>query len=407
MKTRCIFFILLFIFLAMACSRQTLMERSPFSVQLFQGQNIRFHPDEYNNKHVEINDIGISENGRVVFRHLQLPDITGYKAELTIRLVSAGDPWDKAGSCFIVPYTKKTVINVLKGGEFPKTEDDLLIKLPGIISYEDYVPAVELMRFMTPFGVGYYSDNERYPPPAFVDQWAEYSEWTVDITQILKSVGGNVYIGIWIDTWTKEGYIVDAVLHYRPSCLSPEIKDQHIVPLVNTVLYSTSQGYPDLFSRQCLSVEANIPQNAGNIRLIYTATGHGGHAGGDEFTQKEHIISLDGQKLHSFIPWRNDCASFRRFNPSSGVWLINQEMRHFCRDTGKSVITEVSVPLASSDLSRTNWCPGSSVVPEIIQMDNIRPGRRTINFNIPEAQAIDGDKMNFWLISAYLIYDFK
>lgn len=30
----------------------------------------------------------------------------------------------------------------------------------GIVPGKDYLPTIELMRFMTPFGVGYYSQND-------------------------------------------------------------------------------------------------------------------------------------------------------------------------------------------------------------------------------------------------------
>lgn len=38
--------------------------------------------------------------------------------------------------------------------------------------------------------------------------------------------------------------------------------------------------------------------------------------------EKRNIVSVDGKEVLNFIPWRDDCASFRRFNPATGVWLI-------------------------------------------------------------------------------------
>ena len=84
-------------------------------------------------------------------------------------------------------------------------------------------------------------------------------------------------------------------------------------------------------------------------------TGHGGHSGGDEFVQKRNIISVDGKEVLNFIPWRDDCASFRRFNPATGVWLIKR-LASYIGEKGYTE-KEVEEPLASSDFSRSNWCP--------------------------------------------------
>lgn len=92
---------------------------------------------------------------------------------------------------------------------------------------------------------------------------------------------------------------------------------------MNTVYYM-GQSYPDIFARRDVSTDFTVPKGAKNIRLKYIVTGHGGHSGGDEFVQKRNIISVDGKEVLNFIPWRDDCASFRRFNPATGVWLIKR-----------------------------------------------------------------------------------
>ena len=66
---------------------------------------------------------------------------------------------------------------------------------------------------------------------------------------------------------------------------------------------------------------------------------------------------------------------------------------------------EVEEPLASSDLSRSNWCPGSDVIPEEVELKDIQPGHHTLTVSIPEAAEVDGNKLNHWLVSAYLVWD--
>ena len=46
--------------------------------------------------------------------------------------------------------------------------------------------------------------------------------------------------------------------------------------------------------------------------------------------------------------------------------------------------------MASSDLSRSNWCPGSGVIPEEVELKDIQPGHHTLTVSIPEAAEVDG-----------------
>ena len=62
-------------------------------------------------------------------------------------------------------------------------------------------------------------------------------------------------------------------------------------------------------------------------------------------------------------------------------------------------------PVASSDFSRSNWCPGSDVVPEEVALGTLAAGQHTFTIDIPKAQPIKGDELNHWLVSAYLVWD--
>ena len=65
----------------------------------------------------------------------------------------------------------------------------------------------------------------------------------------------------------------------------------------------------------------------------------------------------------------------------------------------------VEEPLASSDLSRSNWCPGSDVAPVTAPLGTLSAGEHTFKVDIPEAQPAVGEEMNHWLVSAYLVYE--
>mgnify|MGYP003409972888 len=65
----------------------------------------------------------------------------------------------------------------------------------------------------------------------------------------------------------------------------------------------------------------------------------------------------------------------------------------------------VEEPVGSSDFSRSNWCPGSDVVPEETLLGDLKAGKHTFKVSIPEAEPVDGHKLNHWLVSAYLVWE--
>ena len=72
--------------------------------------------------------------------------------------------------------------------------------------------------------------------------------------------------------------------------------------------------------------------------------------------------------------------------------------------TNKYEHKEIEERLASSDLSRSNWCPGSDILPVEVLLGHTA-GDHTFTFSIPQAQPADGDRMNHWLVSAYLVWE--
>ncbi len=349
-------------------------------------------------------------NGRIILKKITLPD---YKRDVDVTLkvtvASNGDRWDKSGSCFVLP--KESVINLMNIAEgkkaFPAVDSTKYEKMIGIVPGKDYVPTLELMRFMTPFGVGYYSsDNDSLSSkrrPVYIPKWEKCVTWVQDITDLYPVLEKEAYVGIYIDTWTAEGYVASMELDVKESKITCDVMpERRVKPLMNTVYY-IGQTYPDIFSRKDVVMDFDMPEAARNVRLKYIVTGHGGHSGGDEFVEKRNIVSVDGKEVLNFIPWRDDCASYRRFNPATGVWLIPRVAASI-GDKGYTT-KEIEEPLASSDLSRSNWCPGSDVMPEEAVIGDLAAGKHSFKVSIPEAQQVDGNKLNHWLVSAYLVWE--
>ena len=378
-------------------------------INVFENANVCFQPGKYENfNEADADGVIHLVNGRIILKKIALPAYQrNVNVTLTVKLASNGDRWDKSGSCFVLP--KESAVNLLsiaKGEkQFPAVDSTKYEKLIGIVSGEDYTPTVELMRFMTPFGVGFYNDHEigQKRKPVYIDKWADCVTWMQDITDLYPTLEGEAYVGIYIDTWTEEGYLVSMDLNVKESRIACEaMPKRQVMPLLNTVYY-IGQGYPDIFARRDVEVDFEMPKTAKNVRLKYIVTGHGGHSGGDEFVKRQNIVSVDGQEVLNFIPWRDDCASFRRFNPGTGVWLIKRLSSYI----GKKGYEEkmVEEPLGSSDLSRSNWCPGSDVVPEEAELGGLQAGKHTLKVSIPKAEPVEGNKLNHWLVSAYLVWE--
>jgi hypothetical protein len=254
---------------------------------------------------------------------------------------------------------------------------------------------------MTPFGVGHYSDNrDTHKRPVYIPKWEKEVVWESDISQLSSITTGTFYLGIWVDSWTEEGYGVDVSLTYSNRPLSK----RKVLPLVNTIAYVNGQSLPDFFAIQDLKQLFNLKKEAKNVKLHYITTGHGGHSGGDEFIKIKNSVYMDNQLVLDSIPWRDDCASFRRFNPTSGVWLKKDSAKYIDFEAKKYMIKEIEERIASSDLSRSNWCPGSMVEPIVVDLGNMNAGDHELKIQIPATKA-DKDKLNHWLVSAYLTYE--
>ena len=86
--------------------------------------------------------------------------------------------------------------------------------------------------------------------------------WEQDITDLYPLLEGGAYVGIFIDTWTPEGYVASMTIDVDESDLTCDaLPKKHVEPLMNTVYY-IGQEYPDIFARKDVSLDFDIPQGA-------------------------------------------------------------------------------------------------------------------------------------------------
>lgn len=320
-------------------------------------------------------------HGTVVVKKVRLPKLADKSSIfLELRERSNGDAYDRTGSVFLIPTDKKlSFLDALRDSidVLPVYENGNGKKYQGILANPDYQPAVELMRFFTPFGIGAY-DHIRLKDK----NWYQTVLYRQDISDFKSMMSGQeVYIGVFIGNYDKGGHIIDAEITLHPGGDSGPAS---VLPLFNTLnlMEMAGQEYATLFdSDEGLQMTFELKTPLKNAVLRYTSTGHGGWGGGDEFQQKVNHIFLDGQEIFQLIPWRQDCGSYRLMNPASGNF---------------------SNGLSSSDYSRSNWCPGTVTNPYFIPLGDLKAGQHQLQIKIPQG-APDGSSFSAWNISGVLL----
>ncbi|QBA22485.1 GLPGLI family protein [Chryseobacterium indologenes] len=170
-------------------------------------------------------------------------------------------------------------------------------------------------------------------------EWQTISPYRQDITELKPALSGKeLWIGTFIGNYDKGGHKVSLDITIHKSDQNVN-KNNVAIPLFNTL----------------------------NIM--------------DEFVPKANSIFVDGKPVFSFVPWRTDCGSYRLYNPASGNFQDG---------------------LSSSDLSRSNWCPGTVTNPEFIPLGDLKAGKHTIQVKIPQGPT-EGTSFSSWNVSGILL----
>lgn len=317
--------------------------------------------------------------GTVILKKVKLPhDISDRSVFAEVVQYSDGDAYDRTGSIFMIPTTKKqSFIDALRDlKSVPGFMADSTM-YNGLVSTPDYDAPLELMRFFTGFGVRKFNYNK---VPG--QQWVDSVLYETEITEIAAPLTDEAWIGAYIGNWDGSGHKLSLKLRYYPN---GKEKPNHVMPLFNTVNYieQAGQPYPIFMRNDSLTVKFRLDEPVKDAMLVYTTTGHGGWGGGDEFNRKTNTIMLDGKQVITFIPWRDDCGTYRNNNPCSGNF---------------------SNGLSSSDLSRSNWCPGTVTNPEYIPLGDLSAGEHTLTVKIDQGAPAGGSN-SYWCVSGTLIYE--
>ncbi|KAF2513673.1 GLPGLI family protein [Flavobacterium zhairuonense] len=348
------------------------------NIPIFNKEQIHFVPDAKSN-----DSILRFASGTVIVRKVKLPEIKkGSAIFVDVTQQSNGDAYDRTGSVFMIPMDKKmSFLDGLKNGvkSLPAYDNGNGKKYQGVAASDDFTPLLELMRFFTPFGVKHFNYLQLKNKV-----WQDSVSYRQDISLLQPKLSNQeVYIGMFIGNYDAGGHkaSLNITIHEGED---NNTKADYILPLFNTlnVMEMAGQEYGTMFDNEKgLEMSFEVPEGYKNFKLSYTTTGHGGWGNGDEFLQKKNTIFIDGKEVFGFTPWRTDCGSYRLSNPASGNF-------------GNG--------LSSSDLSRSNWCPGTTTNPNLIDLGNLTPGKHTIRVSIPMGKP-EGTSSSAWNVSGFLI----
>lgn len=360
------------------------------TINIFDNEQLSFGNTITNPDGEQLNKTYHYSGGTVVLKKVTLPKAKrGQNLFIELTQRSNGDAYDRTGSVFIVPTDKqRSFLEGLQAGvkTLPNFTASNGKVYQGVVATDNFLPPLELMRSFTPFGVGHYNKQSQIKGY----NWADSVVYKQDISELLPRLEGDVWIGVFIGNYDKGGHKMSLSFKYYPGFDGdrPGMESKTwISPIFNTtnVMEMAGQEYGTMFEKDSLTVTVDIPEGLSNLKLRYITTGHGGWGGGDEFNPKLNEIFVDGKRVYHFIPWRTDCAVYRMSNPSSGNFGSG---------------------LSSSDLSRSNWCPGTLTLPVDIPLDDLKPGKHTFNVAIPQGKP-EGGSFSAWNVSGTLIGDRK
>ncbi len=358
--------------------RHLLWKSRFITLSVFKNEIINFSGDSQSN-----DSVLRFANGTIILRKIKFPEIPqGSQIFAELITQSNGDAYDRTGSVFVIPADSKiSFLDALQKGvkELPIYTNGNSKEYRGVVKTEDYTPLIELMRFFTPFGIKHYNHIQLKDK-----MWQDSVLYRQDISELQPVLSSKeLYVGAFIGNYDKGGHKISLeITIHKEEKQSP--KNAYLIPLFNTtnVMEMAGQEYATMFNTdKGLEVTFSLDKEIKNAKLRYITTGHGGWAGGDEFLPKKNTIILDGKEVFSFVPWRQDCGSYRLYNPASGNL-----------DNG----------LSSSDYSRSNWCPGTLTNPILIDLGDLSEGTHTIRVKIPQG-APEGTSFSSWNVSGLLL----
>lgn len=290
-------------------------------------------------------------------------DQFGDKVEMHVTIKALCDNYDRVGNI--------NLALVPKGRESynPYSKED-----------KDIVKRLEIGRFITPFM------NMNIAPdtvPFF---------WQVDfLSNIFHDTNLREQYDIWVEfelfgipyaanqqVSGCEGRndVFAGTLEFRTSKpAAPSNTTDVLVPLWMKVpedkggnLNNYQEGCTDEIGTTQRTFTINLDEDISDGMFMLVLSNHGADAGGEEYSRRWHYIYFDDELINTFMPGRETCEPFRKYNTqSNGIYGI----------------------LPKTDAawqSFSNWCPGDVVDNRCYRVGAVSAGEHTFRISVPDAQ---------------------
>ncbi|MEE4286486.1 MAG: PNGase F N-terminal domain-containing protein, partial [Mariniphaga sp.] len=175
------------------------------TVEVFNDEQISWGNPIENPDGIQLNKTYKYAGGTIIAKKVKLPEVTpDYLVFAELEQYSNGDAYDRTGTVFIIPETKeKSFFDALENGvgTVPAFQAANGKSYRGTVATPDFAPAVELVRFFTPFGVNHFNEQVQ----VYGQKWEEKAYYKQDITELLPLLEGEVWIGAFIGNYDKGG----------------------------------------------------------------------------------------------------------------------------------------------------------------------------------------------------------
>lgn len=250
----------------------------------------------------------------------------------------------------------------------------------GEVSYSTSdVDRIEIARFITPFmdknkkpdTVPYNYDISYLSPilrdstlRADYDLWLEYELFGVPYaanTQIEGCAGRNdVFKGsLEFETSTPpakptKGNLLIPIVIKRPEYVASNLNNYN-------------ESGTDTIGKTVKSYFFTVPEDVEGAQIVLITSNHGANEGGEEYNRRWHYVYIDGELALSYIPGRETCEPFRKYNTqANGIygWFKKSD---------------------AAWQSFSNWCPGDVIDNRIIWLDKVKKGEHKVTISVPDA----------------------
>ena len=244
----------------------------------------------------------------------------------------------------------------------------------------DEVDRIEIARFITPFmdmnkepsTVPYCYDIDYLSPilrdstlRADYDLWLEYELFGIPYAaneQINGCEGrSDVFKG--------------SLEFVTSSPAAPSTKGNLLIPIVikkpeyiGSNLNNYNEEGTDTIGKTVKSYYFDVPHDVNGGQIVLITSNHGANTGGEEYNRRWHYVYIDDELVLSYIPGRDSCEPFRKYNTqANGIY-------------GRTKMSD------SEWQSFSNWCPGDVIDNRIIYMGDVKKGEHKVTISVPDAK---------------------